>query len=66
MRYELALWRAGISRVAGVDEVGRGALAGPLVAAAVVLPPFCEASWLAELRDSKLLRAAQRETLDRV
>lgn len=63
LRYELALWRAGISRVAGVDEVGRGALAGPLVAAAVVLPPFCEASWLAELRDSKLLPPARREAL---
>jgi ribonuclease HII len=63
LRYELALWRAGISRVAGVDEVGRGALAGPLVAAAVVLPPFFEAPWLAELRDSKLLTPARRETL---
>ncbi|HEX5498537.1 MAG TPA: hypothetical protein VFX03_04885, partial [Thermomicrobiales bacterium] len=38
LRHEAALWAAGWSRVAGVDEVGRGALAGPLVAAAVVLP----------------------------
>src|SRR5690606_11543686 len=38
LNYERAFWRAGLTRVAGVDEVGRGALAGPLVAAAVVLP----------------------------
>ncbi len=63
LQYELALWRAGLSFVAGVDEVGRGALAGPLVAAAVVLPPFCEAPWLADLRDSKLLAPVQREAL---
>jgi ribonuclease HII len=63
LRYELALWRAGLRHVAGVDEVGRGALAGPLVAAAVVLPPFFEAPWLADLRDSKLLTPARRETL---
>lgn len=63
LRYEVALWQAGLSRVAGVDEVGRGALAGPLVAAAVVLPPFFEAPWLADLRDSKLLPPARREAL---
>jgi ribonuclease HII len=60
---ELALWRAGYTRVAGVDEVGRGPLAGPVVAAAVVLPPFFEAEWLARVRDSKALTVRQRELL---
>ncbi len=46
--------------VAGVDEVGRGCLAGPVTAAAVILPP----NWVPDgLRDSKLLRAAERERL---
>ena len=57
---ENALGRLGFVHVAGVDEVGRGCLAGPVVAAAVVLDP----SWhIAGLRDSKLLPAAGREAL---
>ncbi len=52
----------GFRFVAGVDEVGRGCLAGPVVAGAVILP----ADWQPEgLRDSKLLRAEDRERLDR-
>ena len=51
---------AGFARVAGVDEAGRGALAGPLVAAAVVLPPGCRIDGLA---DSKLLTPARRAEL---
>jgi ribonuclease HII len=54
------LRRLGFSRVAGVDEVGRGCLAGPVVAAAVVLPP---ADRLRGLRDSKLLTGAARARL---
>ena len=61
-RAERALWRAGFERVAGVDEVGRGPLAGPVVAAAVVLP-FTRAQWVSRLRDSKMLSAAAREEL---
>ncbi|MSQ30165.1 MAG: ribonuclease HII [Dehalococcoidia bacterium] len=61
-RAERALWRAGHARVAGVDEVGRGPLAGPVVAGAVVLPAS-RASWLRALRDSKVLCAAAREEL---
>jgi|SRR5919106_6947360 ribonuclease HII len=51
---------AGFARVAGCDEVGRGALAGPLFAAAVILPPGAE---IEGLRDSKLCTRAQRERL---
>ncbi len=57
---ENALRRRGFADVAGVDEVGRGALAGPVVAAAVVLDPRRH---VAGLRDSKLLTASQRERL---
>lgn len=60
-RLEERLVAGGFSRIAGVDEVGRGALAGPLVAAAVVLPPDAE---IEGLRDSKLCTRAQRERLD--
>lgn len=56
-------WRAlGFRLIAGIDEVGRGPLAGPVVAAAVILPP-CDPDWLDELRDSKQLAARQRERL---
>jgi ribonuclease HII len=57
-RYESALRGQGFERIAGVDEVGRGALAGPLVAAAVVLPPDFDRTGI---RDSKLLTPRQRE-----
>ncbi len=62
--YERALWMGGVDLVAGIDEVGRGPLAGPVVAAAVVLPPSIEgAPWLPRVRDSKQLSARQREVL---
>ena len=38
LKFETKLWNSGIKYIAGVDEVGRGPLAGPLVAAAVILP----------------------------
>ena len=65
---ERSLWRAGFPAVAGVDEVGRGPLAGPVVAAAVVIPrtPAGEvprARWVRLLRDSKELTEGQREAL---
>lgn len=58
--YERALRRAGLSPVAGVDEAGRGACAGPLVAAAAILPEGPRGR-VPELADSKLLTAAARE-----
>ena len=58
--YERALRRAGIDPVAGVDEAGRGACAGPLVAGAVVLPPG-RAGIVPGLADSKLLTEGARE-----
>lgn len=59
-RMESRLAEAGFTRVAGVDEVGRGALAGPLVAAAVILPDGIE---IEGLRDSKACTVKQRERL---
>lgn len=67
-RHERALWRDGFQLVAGVDEVGRGPLAGPVVAAAVILPRRSSgdpsrSQWIACLRDSKVLTERQREAL---
>jgi ribonuclease HII len=59
---EGALRARGFRTVAGVDEAGRGSLAGPVVAAAVVLPPDCV---LPGLDDSKRLDAEERTKLDR-
>ena len=57
-RYEARAWRTGVTLVAGVDEAGRGPLAGPVVAAAVVIAPDRRIKGLA---DSKLLLPAERE-----
>ena len=59
-RHERAARAKGAALIAGVDEVGRGALFGPVVAAAVILPPK---TTLNGLRDSKQLTALQRERL---
>lgn len=61
--HERPLWKQGLRLVAGVDEVGRGPLAGPVVAAAVILPPRARFAWLADVRDSKMVPAAKREEL---
>lgn len=60
LRFEKLAWAGGAKLVAGVDEVGRGSLFGPVVAAAVILDP---AYRIRGLRDSKLLPAERREEL---
>ncbi|EGJ38681.1 ribonuclease HII [Streptococcus sanguinis SK49] len=50
LRYEKELYKTGFRAIAGIDEVGRGPLAGPVVAAAVILPPGCK---IKGLNDSK-------------
>ncbi|MCE5239719.1 ribonuclease HII [bacterium] len=59
-RLELEAWSRGLRYVAGVDEVGRGPLAGPVVAAAVIFPPDVH---IPHVTDSKLLRPEEREEL---
>jgi ribonuclease HII len=58
--YERVLARAGFAQVAGIDEAGRGACAGPLVVAAVMLDPRRRSS-IGDIADSKSLTAAARE-----
>ncbi len=60
LRYEKTAWADGAVLVAGVDEVGRGSLFGPVVAAAVILDPKYR---IRGLRDSKLLLPGRREIL---
>lgn len=60
LRIEREYWRSGTVSVAGVDEAGRGPLAGPVVAAAVIFPPE---HFIEGVRDSKLLTEDEREEL---
>ena len=65
--FELALWSNGLRCVAGIDEAGRGAWAGPVAAAAVILPQSADILIkLQGARDSKQLSASQRERLEPV
>ncbi|HLH30038.1 MAG TPA: ribonuclease HII [Terriglobia bacterium] len=61
LHFERLLWKAGIQHIAGVDEVGIGPLAGPVVAAAVVFPPGTE---IDEIDDSKALDEETRNRQD--
>ncbi len=61
LRRERLLWKAGVLRIAGVDEVGVAPTCGPVVAAAVILRPNCRQ--IPGVRDSKTLSAGQREAL---
>ena len=60
LTHERRLWESGRSYIAGVDEVGRGPLAGPVVAAAVILPPDFD---VLGIDDSKKLSPKKREEL---
>src|SRR5271170_5099737 len=60
LKFEKMAWQSGARLIAGVDEVGRGSLFGPVVAAAVILDPDYR---IRGLRDSKLLPAERREAL---
>jgi ribonuclease HII len=60
---EKILCSQGFSRIAGVDEAGRGCLAGPVVAAAVILPLKINGNWIDQVMDSKLLPPEKREYL---
>jgi ribonuclease HII len=62
LNFERVLWGAGIQHIAGVDEVGMGPLAGPVIAAAVVFPPHTD---LPGIDDSKKLDALERLDADR-
>ncbi len=63
-RHERTLWEAGNDIVVGIDEVGRGAWAGPLTLGAVVIP---KDKRLTKVRDSKMLKSAEREVMfDRI
>jgi ribonuclease HII len=60
LEYEWSLWRRGIELLAGVDEAGRGPLAGPVVAAAVIFP---KGVFIGGVDDSKKLTEKKREML---
>jgi ribonuclease HII len=59
-RLERELWESGVRTVVGMDEVGRGAWAGPLTVGAAVIPPDRR---LYKIRDSKLLNEEERESM---
>ncbi|HEM6120375.1 ribonuclease HII [Streptococcus suis] len=60
LSYERALYENGVECIAGIDEVGRGPLAGPVVAAAVILPKGCKIRYL---NDSKKIPKSKHESI---
>ncbi len=60
---ETALLGRGYSLVAGMDEAGRGPLAGPVVAGLIILPRTLSGPWVQDIRDSKVMTRAQRESV---
>ena len=63
LRYEKELYKAGYQAIAGIDEVGRGPLAGPVVAAAVILPLGCK---IKGLNDSKKIPKKKHQEIYQV
>src|SRR5579862_5297314 len=63
-QYEQKLWNSGLNYIAGVDEVGRGCFAGPVVAAAVILPSNFNAT--DKINDSKKLTPKVRKELAKI
>jgi ribonuclease HII len=62
LEFEKTLWNSGFSHIAGIDEAGRGAWAGPVCAAAVILPPDPSvARTLNRVRDSKQMTPLERQ-----
>ena len=57
------IWQSGYQYIAGIDEAGRGPLAGPVVAAAVILPGDFEADWKSLVNDSKQVSPSTRDKL---
>lgn len=64
LQEEQQLWNSGKRFVCGIDEVGRGCFAGPVVVGAVIFPENAEQ--IVGVADSKLLKASQRENLDSI
>ena len=60
LRYEKDLYEQGFNQIAGIDEVGRGPLAGPVVAACVILPKYCK---IKGLNDSKKIPKSKHEAI---
>jgi ribonuclease HII len=65
LAFETRLWESGLQAIAGLDEAGRGALAGPVAVGAVILPnnPALLASTLSGARDSKQMTPRERDSL---
>jgi ribonuclease HII len=62
LQFEIDLWKSGLELIAGLDEAGRGALAGPIAVGAVILPPTSHLTrTLAGVRDSKQMTPRQRD-----
>ena len=61
--FESPLWNKGLTHIAGVDEVGRGSFAGPVVVGAVIFPPHLDHTLISQINDSELLKHTKRRQL---